>query len=240
MMEVLGRVLRRALDEGGKVLIPAFSLGRTQLVVHFLHRWMSEGRLPELPMFVDSPLATEIAEVYARYPDCFDRNAVPSLRRDPDFLEGPGIHYVRSMEESKDLTARPGTCVVVAAGGMCEGGRILRHLKHHLDDPRCTVVLVSYQAPHTLGRKLLEPRPRIRFHGRDWNLWAEVLEVNGFSGHAGHDELLAMLRPLLGRTRCIRLVHGELENAQILAQALEAQGFPDVAVPAPGDQVALA
>jgi metallo-beta-lactamase family protein len=240
MAVVLSRVLRRSLDEGGKVLIPAFSLGRTQLVVHFLHRWMGESRLPALPVFVDSPLAAEIAEVYARYPECFDRAAVPSLRHDPDFLEGPGVHYVRSVEESKELTERPGPCVVVAAGGMCEGGRILRHLKHHLDDPRCTVVLVSYQAPHTLGRKLLEPRPRVRFHGRDWNLWAEVIEVNGFSGHADHNELLGLLRPLLGRTRRVRLVHGELEHAGVLARALEAEGFPDVAVPAPGDSVSLA
>jgi metallo-beta-lactamase family protein len=240
MVEVLGRVLRRSVEEGGKVLVPAFSLGRTQLVVHFLHRWMREGLLPVLPMFVDSPLAAEIADVYARYPEHFDREAVPSLRHDPDFLEGPGVHYVRTLEESKELVTRPGACILIAAGGMCEGGRILRHLKHHLDDPRCTVVLVSYQAPHTLGRKLLEPRPRVRFHGKDWNLWAEVIEVNGFSGHAGHDELLAMLRPLAGRTRRIRLVHGEWESAQVLAEALTAEGFPDVAIPAPGESVSLA
>jgi metallo-beta-lactamase family protein len=239
MTEVLARVVRRSVEEGGKVLIPAFSLGRTQLVVHFLHHWMQSGQLPTLPIFVDSPLAAEIADVYARYPDCFDRVAVPSLRHDPDFLEGPGVHYVRSPEESKELITRPGSCIIIAAGGMCEGGRILRHLKHHLDDPRCTVVLVSYQAPHTLGRKLLEPRPRVRFHGRDWNLWAEVVEVNGFSGHADQNELLAMLRPLVGRTRRIRLVHGEWENAHVLVKALVAEGFPDVSMPAPGDSVGL-
>jgi metallo-beta-lactamase family protein len=122
---------------------------------------------------------------------------------------------------------------------MCEGGRILRHLKHHIDDPRCTVVLVSYQAPHTLGRKLLEPRPRVRFHGKDWNLWAEVIEVNGFSGHADQNELLGLLRPLAGRAHKVRLVHGELENAQVLAGALEAEGFADVAIPGPGESVSL-
>jgi metallo-beta-lactamase family protein len=237
MAATLERVVRRSYEEGGKVLVPAFSLGRTQLVVHFLHQWMGEGRLPPLPIFVDSPLAAEIATVHARYPEAFDPRA---LRRGPDFLEGPGVHYVRSVEESKELSTRPGPCVVVAAGGMCEGGRILRHLKQNVDDPRCTVVLVSYQAPHTLGRRLLEPKPRVRFHGRDWNLWADVVEVNGFSGHADQAELLALLRPLAGRVRKVRLVHGEPENAEVLAEALLAEGFADVAVPGPGDSVNLA
>jgi metallo-beta-lactamase family protein len=239
MAEVLERVVRRSSDEGGKVLVPAFSLGRTQLVVHFLHQWMREGRLPALDIFVDSPLAAEIAEVYGRYPEAFDPRALPP-REGPDFLEGPGVHYVRSQEESKELSTRPGPCVIVAAGGMCEGGRILRHLKHHVDDPRCTVVLVSYQAPHTLGRRLLEPKPRVRFHGKDWNLWAEVVEVNGFSGHADHGELLALLRPLAGRARKVRLVHGEPEAAAVLAEALRGEGFADVAVPALGDSARLA
>src|SRR5262249_1218175 len=147
--------------------------------------------------------------------------------------------YVRSMEESKDLSTRPGPRIIVAAGGMCEGGRILRHLKHNVDDPRCTVLLVSYQAPHTLGRRLVEPKPPVPVHGKGWKLWADVVEVNGFSGHADHADLLELLRPVAGRARKVRLVHGEPENAAALADALTAEGFPDVAVPAIGDSVSL-
>src|SRR5262249_12820426 len=128
----------------------------------------------------------------------------------------------------------------IAPGGMCEGTRITRHLKQALDDPRCSVVLVSYQAPQTLGRRLLEPVPRVRFHGRHWNLWAEVVELPGFSGHAAHDDLMAYLRPLTGLVKKVRLVHGEPEPAEALVRALSGEGFSDVSMPARGETVALA
>jgi metallo-beta-lactamase family protein len=123
---------------------------------------------------------------------------------------------------------------------MCEGGRILRHLKQHIDDPRSSVVLVSYQAPDSLGRRLLEPRPTVRFHGRNWNLWADVIALHGFSGHADHNDFLDLLGPLAGRTRHVRLVHGEPEQAEALAEALRQRGFSDVAIPEPGEKVCLA
>jgi metallo-beta-lactamase family protein len=131
-------------------------------------------------------------------------------------------------------------CVIVAAGGMCEGGRIVRHLKQNIDDPRSSVVLVSYQAPHSLGARLKEPRPTVRFHGRDWNLWAEVHDLHGFSGHADRNDFLDFLAPLAGRTKRVRLVHGDPEQAAALAEALRAHGFEDVAIPEPGETVCLA
>ena len=137
------------------------------------------------------------------------------------------------------MSHRRGPCVLIAAGGMCEGGRILHHLKHHIDDPRCAVVLVSYQAPHTPGRRLLERGPTVRLHGRTWNKWAEVVELPGFSGHAGHDDLVAMLAPLAGPARKVCLVHGEVEGAHTLARDLCQRGFPDVLLPSPGDVVRL-
>jgi metallo-beta-lactamase family protein len=225
----LEEVVRRTVERGGKVLIPAFSLGRTQALLYFLQKGIESSRVPAVPIFVDSPLAGDIAEVY--------RRACPP--EDADRLGGPMIMYVRSLDASKELSTRRQPCVVIAPGGMCQGGRIVRHLKENIDDPRCSIVLVSYQAPGTLGRKLLEPRAKIRIHGRDWNWWADVVGLSGFSGHPDQAELLASLGPMAGRIGKVRLVHGEIEQAEQLAQALRAQGFADVGVPAYGDTVGL-
>jgi metallo-beta-lactamase family protein len=130
--------------------------------------------------------------------------------------------------------------VIIAPSGMCEGGRIVGHLKQHIDDPRCSIVLVNYQAPHTPGRQLLERNPTVRFHGRKWNKWADVVYLAGFSGHADHDDLLAALAPLAGPAVKVRLVHGEPEQAAALARELGKQGFADVAIPSRGETVNVA
>lgn len=226
MARALAKVMQRSANDGGVVLIPAFSLGRTQLVVHYLRRWMRQGLLPKLPMYVDSPLAADIAEVYAEYY--------------PPAAEENHVAYIRTHEESDDLEEVRGPCVIVASGGMCEGGRIVKHLRRRVDDPRASLVLVSYQAPDSLGRKFLEKKPTIFFHGKTWNKWIDVLELNGFSGHADHADLLAYLAPLQGDAAKIRLVHGEPEASQKIAASLQDAGFADVANPARGESVALA
>ncbi len=232
-------VVRRTIERNGKVLIPAFSLGRTQMVVHVLQQGMSAGALPRVPILVDSPLAAAITAVYQQYGAGGPESA---LRRLPDatqFLDGPTVRFVRSWEESKELSLGREPCVIIAPGGMCEGGRIVHHLKHYIDDPRCSVVLVNYQAPHTLGRRLLERGPTVRFHGRVWNKWADIVYLAGFSGHADREDLLALLGPAVGLNPKIRLVHGELEQAKALAEALRQQGITDVGIPARGEAVSL-
>jgi metallo-beta-lactamase family protein len=226
-------VVRRTVKRGGRVLIPAFSLGRTQVVVHYLRRWMRDGVLPSLPLYVDSPLAASIAAVYGDYQELLPAPADSAAG-------GPPVHYVATHEEHRELARQTGPCVVVASGGMCEGGRIMAHLKHHLDDPRDSILLVSYQAPNSVGTQLLEMRPTVRFHGRNWNKWAEVVHVNGFSGHADHNDFLALLGPAAGAACRVRLVHGEPAQAEALAQALRGHGFSDVAVPQRGETVAVA
>lgn len=228
MAAKMSKVVRGTLARGGKVLIPAFSLGRTQVVLHFLQRWMRDGVLPRLPIYVDSPLAADIAGVYQRYGDAFEQLPVAGL---------PPVHYFRSPEEAREVSMSPEPCVLVASGGMCDGGRIMQHLRHHLDDPRCSIVLVSYQAPQSLGAQLLQMRPTVRFHGRTWNKWAEVVSISGFSGHADHEDFLALLGPASAETGKIRLVHGELPQAEALAADLRKIGFADVAVPRREEQV---
>lgn len=231
MAHKLSDAVRRTVARGGKVLIPAFSLGRTQIVVHYLQRWMTDGILPRLPIYVDSPLAIDISNVYQQHAPLFHAGGQP---------DQPEVHYVRTPEESRDLSLSKETFVLVASGGMCDGGRIIQHLRNHIDDPRTTLVLVSYQAPYSLGSRLLEMKPTVRFHGRTWNKWIDVVQLNGFSGHADHNDFLTLLAPLAGQTRQVRLVHGQLAQAEALAAGLRDLGFADVAVPQLDEVVSLA
>jgi metallo-beta-lactamase family protein len=233
----LGQVVRRTIGRGGKVLIPAFSLGRTQTVVYFLHQLIRAGKLPALPVYVDSPLAANATEVFRLHPECFDEETTRLLLDDPDLFGGHMVHYVHSVEESKQLNGKEEPCVIIAASGMCETGRILHHLRHNLEDPRATVVLVGYQAPNTLGRRLEEKTPDVRIHDKFYKTRAEVVVLSGFSSHADHDQLLAALGPLVAQVRHLRLVHGEPDAAEALARDLHAAGFADVAVPMRGETV---
>lgn len=217
----MGDIVRRTVNRGGKVFIPAFSLGRTQVVVHYLRKWMAEGSLPRLPIYVDSPLAVEIAYVYEEHADQL-------LAHD---VEDVPVEYMLSQEEARHRGQQRDPCIIVASGGMCEGGRIIPHLKHHLDDPRSSIVLVSYQSPQSLGAQLLLKTPTARFHGRTWNKWIDVVELNGFSGHADQNDFQELLGPAVGKTGRVRLVHGDPEACEALAVRLRGMGFGDVSAP---------
>jgi metallo-beta-lactamase family protein len=231
--------INRTLDRGGKVLIPAFSLGRTQLVIHFIHKGILENRIPRVPVYVDSPLAADITGVYETHPECLDDEGRQMLADGVGILGGDVVTYIREFEDSIRVSRRPDPCVVIASSGMCDAGRILHHLKEHIDDPRCTVILVSYQAFGTTGRRLIEKSPTVKFLGREWNKWIEVVHLDGFSGHADRSDFLAYLAPLAGQVGKVRLIHGEREQAESLAEGLREIGFADVGVPSPGDVVEL-
>jgi metallo-beta-lactamase family protein len=237
----LEELARRTVERGGKVLIPAFSLGRTQTLVYVLSEGIRRGRVPEVPIFVDSPLAAAIGEVYRQHPEALRDGATAALglSEETGGQHGKAVRYVHSAEESLGVSTRREPCIVIAPGGMCEGGRIVRHLKLNIDDPRCSIVLVGYQAPHTLGHRLLKPGPTVRIHGRNWNRWADVVEMPGFSGHPDQRELLALLESAAGHSGKVRLVHGEPQAAETLAWALRRGGFGDVAMPRPGERVSM-
>ena len=235
----LYETIRRTIARGGKALIPAFSLGRSQLIVHFLQQGLRAGLIPEVPIYVDSPLAADIADVYRNHPNSLEPDVAEAVKEGHGILGGDGVTYTREFEESMKLTTRPGPCIIIASSGMCDAGRILSHLKQHIDDPRCTVILVSFQAPGTTGRRLMENKPTVKFLGREWNKWIEVVHLEGFSGHADRTDFMAYLTPLAGRVGKVRLIHGEREQALALADTLRDIGFTDVAVPEPGDRVAL-
>jgi metallo-beta-lactamase family protein len=235
--ERLGDVVRRTAARGGKVVIPAFSVGRTQTVVYFLHQLWRAGRLPEVPVYVDSPMAVRATEVFHSHPECFGPAALRLLAERPDLFGERRVRYVDKVHESVALNGRPEPCVIISASGMCEGGRVLHHLKHTVEDARNTVLITGYQAPDTLGRRLVERRPEVRILGRTFAPRAEVVVLNGLSSHADHGDLLRSLSPLSGSASRVRLVHGEPERAAALAEDLQAAGFADVAIPDRGESV---
>lgn len=235
----LCKVVQRTVQRGGKVLIPAFSLGRTQTVLYFLHQLISSGQLERLPIFVDSPLAAAATEVFRLHPECFDEETSLLLYQDRDLFGEKLACFTRSVEESKAINTQREPCIIIAASGMCESGRILHHLRNNVENERNTVMIIGYQAPNTLGRRLVEKRPVLRILDCQCQLRAEVVVMNGFSSHAGRDDLLAMLTPLADAKRKVRLVHGEPDQAEALAQTLKTLGFVDVAYPERGDTVTL-
>jgi metallo-beta-lactamase family protein len=235
----LGRVVRQTADRGGKAIIPAFSVGRTQTIIYFLHQLMQAGRLPDVPIYVDSPMAVRATEVYRAHPECFDDETLRLLNDHPDLFGERHVTYIDKVHDSIALNDRRDPCVIISASGMCEGGRVLHHLKHNIEDPHSTILIVGYQAPDTLGRRLVERRPEVRILGRMYPLKAEVVVLNGLSSHADHEGLLRSLGPLVGTARRVRLVHGEPERAAALAEGLRAAGFDDVAIPDRGESVTV-
>jgi metallo-beta-lactamase family protein len=235
--EHLGAVVRRTAERGGRVIIPAFAVGRTQTVVYFLHELISAGKLRDIPIFVDSPMANRAVEVFRAHTECYDEETLALHAAHPDLFGEKHVRYVETVNESVKLNSRPGPCVVISASGMCEAGRILHHLKHGLGDPRNTILIAGYQAEHTLGRRLVERRPEVRILGQTCPVKAEVEVINGLSSHADHADLLRMLGPLASSVARVRLVHGEPERAEKLAAGLREAGFVDVAIPERGETV---
>jgi metallo-beta-lactamase family protein len=182
-------------------------------------------------------MAVRATEVFQAHPECFDEETLRLLAEHPELFGGRRVRYVEKVHESIALNGRREPCVIISASGMCEAGRVLHHLRHNVEDPRGTILIAGYQAPDTLGRRLVERRPEVRILGRALALKAEVVVLNGLSSHADHGDLMRSLGPLAGTTRRVRLVHGEPARAEALAVGLRAGGFADVSIPDRGESV---
>ncbi|MDQ7858136.1 MAG: MBL fold metallo-hydrolase [Armatimonadota bacterium] len=232
----LASVVGETVARGGRVLIPAFAVGRTQELAYALRALREAGRVPEVPVYVDSPMATDATAIFRRHPEGFGGEARTVLRRrDPFGFRG--LRYVRTARESRALVARDEPCVVIATSGMAESGRILAHLERYVGDPRSTLLFVGYQAEHTLGRRLLDGAPEVRIYGEPHHVAIRIARVDAFSAHADRRELLAWIRriPEVGRAFC---VHGDEEPARALARALTGARIP-AAVPVVGQGEAV-
>ncbi len=235
MGDELSAVIQRTYRRGGKVIIPAFALERAQELVFALKKAELEGKIPRVPVYVDSPLTVKVTDVFRLHPECYDEESRALLRRDSPF-DFPTLEYVADKEESVRIDADPSPCVIISASGMCESGRVLHHLKATIEDDRNTVCIVGFQAQHTLGRRLVEKRARVKIFGVERDRRAEVVVLNGFSAHADQRELLefAVAARDRGKLRRVALVHGEPKSQAALTQRLGAEGFPDVVAPLPG------
>jgi metallo-beta-lactamase family protein len=221
----LGRVVRETAARGGKVIVPAFAVGRTQELLYALSTLLRSGALPPIPVFIDSPLAINTTEVFKLHPECFDAETRAFLDQHGDPFAFAGVRFVSSRAESIALNTLPGPAVIIAASGMAEAGRILHHLRNHVEDERNTILIVGFMAQHTLGRRLVERRPRVRIWGVERDLRARVAVLNSFSAHADRDALLAYARARGTDPRRFFLVHGEPEQQQPLLEAMEKDGM---------------
>ncbi|MCK4412872.1 MAG: MBL fold metallo-hydrolase [Candidatus Eisenbacteria sp.] len=234
------RLLNRAHERRGKVIIPAFAVGRTQEIVTVLKELFESGRVPAMPVYVDSPLAVNVTEVFREHEECFDEETLALLHDEQtDPFGFRRIHYVRDVEESKGLNAQEGPMIIISASGMCEAGRILHHLRNNIEDPRNQVLIIGFQAEHTLGRKLVEGWDEVPIFGERFNLRAEVTTIDAFSAHADQQELLTWVDGLSKRPRKVFVVHGEEEQSLAFAASLEEQGLPEVIVPELGQSFVL-
>jgi len=238
--EVLAGLLLEAQRQRSKVIIPAFAVGRTQEVVTVLKALFESGRVPPMPVFVDSPLAVNVTEIFRAHPECFDAETLALLRDEQtDPFGFRLLHYVRDVEESKALNQREGPMIILSASGMCEAGRVLHHLRNSIGDPRNLILIVGFQAENTLGRKLQEQWDEVRIFGEPFPRRARVETIDAFSAHADRAELLAWVGGLQPRPRRAFVVHGEEGQSLAFAEALKASGPADVTVPTLGQTVVL-
>ncbi len=225
-------VILRTVARGGKVIIPAFAVGRTQELVYSLNTLVASGKLAHIPVFVDSPLAVRASQIFERHPECYDAETMDFIRsgRHPA-LEFKGLRYVQSVEESKTLNNMPGPMIIISASGMAEAGRILHHLKNNIEDARNTILIVGWQAPYTLGRRLAEQEPVVKIFGEEYHRRAEVVTIGGLSAHAGQDMLTKYALAVKEQVKQIVLVHGEPDAATAFQEHLRANGLDQLVYP---------
>jgi metallo-beta-lactamase family protein len=223
----LARIVRETAARGGRVFIPAFAVGRTQELVYDLHRLALTGAIPSIPIIIDSPLAIDATAVFAMHPEIFDKGE-ELIATVQDLFHFNLVEYTRDVAESKALNDRNGPMIVIAASGMAENGRILHHLAHGAPEQRNTILIVGFQAEHTLGRRIVEKQPTLRIFGEDVPLRARVEILNGYSAHADRNELQRWLDAVRGPSAQklpVHLVHGEPRAQDALAEILRGKGY---------------
>lgn len=247
----LKEVLNNAYDQGGSILIPSFAFGRTQELLYIIHELYNEGSVPKMPVWVDSPLASNITKVFGEHPEVYDRDTHRTfLEKGKNPFAFPQVNFTRSVEESIALTRESKPHIVISASGMCEAGRILHHLRYKIHNPINTLLIVGYMAQNTLGRRIVEEGaryennkrkgnpPLLRFFGKEYPLLARVEKIGGFSGHGDRNEMLRFLKESNVTFKKIALVHGEEDQSLAFKDFLTKEGF-EVTVPKYGETLVI-
>ncbi|WPJ97920.1 MBL fold metallo-hydrolase [Coraliomargarita algicola] len=228
--EQLATVVNRAHAEGGNVIIPSFAVERSQELMYYLGELLEQKRIPPTMVFVDSPMAVRVTDVFRRHPELFDAETLERLNKGNHPCDFPSLKMSRTTAQSKAINSIRGTIIVIAGSGMCTGGRIKHHLKANMGRPENTILFVGYQAQGTLGRQILEGVQKVRLHGEFHPVRAHVAQIHGFSGHAGKSELMHWITALKSKPRKIFITHGEEEVAINFAQAVQREmGVPCLA-----------
>lgn len=213
-------IINRALERGGKIIIPAFSVGRTQQILYTLHHLTQTRCIPALPVYVDSPLSLQATEVFRRHPECFNKNFYDVMMNGQNPFSMSNLTYIESVEQSIALNDHKKPCIIISASGMAEAGRIRHHIKNNIEDDRNTILIVGWCAPHTLGSHLASGHKEVNIFGDPYRVRANVETINAFSGHADRNELRAWVEEVTGPLRKIFIVHGEEEAANAFAGTL--------------------
>lgn len=235
----LANVVNRTCERGGRIIVPAFAIGRTQQLVLTLHQLADEQRIPKIPIFVDSPLAVEATGVFRKHSELYDAETNGFVERGKDPFGFSRLRYIRDVGESKALNDLRGPMIIISASGMCEAGRILHHLRNNIGDSRNTVLITGFQAENTLGRKLVDKLPEVAIFGEPMRLRAEVETLNELSGHADQRELLDWMKPFAKSLKHVFVVHGEPRQSEAFRQAVVERYGLDVTVPKRGQSFEL-
>jgi metallo-beta-lactamase family protein len=231
-IEKLAALAKRTVKNRGKILIPSFAIERTQELVYYFHLLVDDGVIPEIPIFVDSPMATNATTIFQVHPECYSEEIKEAfIKHHKNPFGFNSLHFTTSVQESKDLNDHKGPLIIISADGMCEAGRIQHHLIHNIQDPNTTIMTVGYMAENTLGRRIRNRESEVKIHGEWFKLKAHVEEINAFSAHADYFESLEWLKALdTSRLKEIFLVHGEKKSQAFLKKYLEENGFPNTEI----------
>jgi len=235
----LGRVINSTVEAAGSILIPSFALERSQEVLYYLNELLIEDRIPHLMVFVDSPMAVNVTEVFSHHPELFDKEMMALIRQGKSPFDFPGLTMARMVDQSKAINHITGSAMIIAGSGMCTGGRIKYHLVRNISRPESTILFVGYQAMGTLGREIISGGKEVRILGEKHPVRARVAQIHGFSAHADRDELLRWLSALQRPPRHLFIVHGESETAWQFADFLRERTGWEISVPAYRDEVVL-
>ncbi|MCA9552873.1 MAG: MBL fold metallo-hydrolase [Myxococcales bacterium] len=241
MDQQLGEIVDRTIKRGGKVLIPTFALERAQEVLFALSRLAAKGAVPEVPIYIDSPLAIAITEIYKLHPEGLDDAVQRRLLDRDDPFSPPNLRYVADVSASRAIQQSNEPCIVIAGSGMCEGGRILHHLAKGLGNSKNSVVIVGFMADHTLGRRLIEGHRKVKVFGLERDVWAEIHKINGLSAHADREDLLSFVEHTAarGHLEAVVLVHGEDRARAAMAESLKEMGIRRVVLAQRGERLEL-
>lgn len=235
--EELREIIVKTYTRRGKIIIPAFSVGRTQEIVYDLHALKNDKSIPDIDIFVDSPLSSNVTEIFRNHPECYDKPTVQMFIDRDDPLAFDGLHYINDVAESKALNEKTGTHIIISASGMCEAGRILHHLKNNIENPYNTILVTGFMAENTLGRRIVEKREYLKIFGDEYSLNSEVYVMNEYSAHADSEDLMRHVKSAKPKKTVI--VHGEISQQKSFREKLDAAGYKDVSIPVRGDSFVI-